>query len=84
MIANAIDKSNKVYLMNGENDSEMLINELYQTVIGRDDKFYDEVKINKRIRKEPKTEVLKSLENGIKINSIYSIRVRANLKPLKN
>ena len=47
-IANAIDKQNKVYLMNGENDSDMLINDLYKTVIGRDNKYYDTIKINKR------------------------------------
>lgn len=62
IIANAIDKGNKIYLMNGENDSEMLINELYQLVVGRNEEYYDWVKINKRKRKEPKPWVLEKLQ----------------------
>lgn len=62
VIANAIDKSNKVYLMNGENDAEMLINEIYQLVIGKDENCYNWIKINKRKRKEPKKEVLRKLQ----------------------
>ena len=62
VIANAINKHNKVYLMNGENDTEMLINEIYQTVIGRNEKYYTLVKINKKYRKEPKPSVLKKLQ----------------------
>lgn len=62
IIANAIDKKNKIYWMNGENDSEMLINELYQVVIGNDNKYYNEIKINKRNRKEPKPKVLDELK----------------------
>lgn len=70
IIANAIDKENKVYLMNGENDAEMLINELYQVVIGNDPKYYDEIKLNKRIRKEPKPEVLEKLREWHR-NKLY-------------
>lgn len=62
IMANAIDKGNKVYLMNGENDAEFLINDFYQVVIGRDEKLFDKVRINKRTRKEPKPEVLKKLQ----------------------
>ena len=62
VIANAINKHNKVYLMNGENDTEMLINEIYQTVNGRNEKYYTLVKINKKYRKEPKPSVLKKLQ----------------------
>ena len=61
IMANAIDKGNKVYLMNGENDAEFLINEFYQVVIGREEENYDKVKINKRTRKEPKPHILKKL-----------------------
>lgn len=70
IIANAIDKENKVYFMNGENDTETLINELYQTVIGRDNKYYDEKKVNKRIKKEPKPQVLEKLKEWHK-NKLY-------------
>lgn len=70
IIANAIDKNNKVYLINGENDTEMLINEIYQTVIGRDEKYYIKVKINRRYRKEPKPSVLKKLQEWHR-NKLY-------------
>jgi len=62
VMANAIDKGGKVYLMNGENDAEFLLNEFYQIVIGRDEKLFDKVRINKRTRKEPKPKVLKKLQ----------------------
>lgn len=62
IMANAIDKGNKIYLMNGENDAEFLLNEFYQVVIGRDEESYDKIKINKRTRKEPKPHVLKKLQ----------------------
>lgn len=62
ILANAIDKGNKVYLVNGENHPEYFLNEFYQTVIGRDERFYDLVKINKRYKKEPKPEVLEQLK----------------------
>lgn len=62
IMANAIDRNNKVYLMNGENDAEWLLNDFYQTVIGRDESLYDKVRINKRTRKEPKPHILKKLQ----------------------
>lgn len=62
VIANAIDKDNKVYLMSGEGDPETYLNEMYQSIIGRDEKNYDLVKINKRHRKEPKPNILKKLQ----------------------
>jgi len=62
IMANAIDKGNKVYLISGEGDQEVLINELYQCVIGRDNNAYDCIKINKRFHKEPKLEVLTALQ----------------------
>lgn len=62
VIANAIDKDNKVYLMSGEGDPDIFLNEMYQSVIGRYEDYYNKVKINKRTRKEPKKEVLKKLQ----------------------
>ncbi|MPM13373.1 DNA primase [bioreactor metagenome] len=62
IIANAIDKNNKVYLMSGEGDAEIFLNELYQSVVGRNEKYYNTIKINKRCRKEPKREVLEKLK----------------------
>jgi len=62
IMANAIDKGNRVYLMSGEGNTEKLINEIYQCVIGRADEFYDIVKINKKFHKEPKPEILKALQ----------------------
>jgi len=62
IMANAIDKGNKVYLISGEGDQEILINELYQCVIGRDINCYDSVKINKKYHKEPKPEILKAIQ----------------------
>lgn len=62
IIANAIDKGNKVYLMSGEGNTEKLINEIYQCVIGRTNSYYDLIKINKRYHKEPKPEILEALK----------------------
>lgn len=62
IMANAIDKGNKVYLVSGEGDQEVLINGLYQCVIGRNEEYYNTVKINKRCHKEPKKEVLKAIQ----------------------
>lgn len=61
VVSNAIDNGNKVYLMNGENDADMLINDLYKTVIGRDEKYYDTIKINKRYFKEPTADSILAL-----------------------
>lgn len=62
IIANAIDKGNKVYLMSGEGDQETFLNEMYQSVIGRYNDYYDTIKINKRTRKEPKKNILEKLQ----------------------
>lgn len=62
IIANAIDKDNKVYLMSGEGDPETFLNEMYQSVVGRDKQYYDTVRINKRYRKEPKKAILDKLQ----------------------
>ena len=62
IMANAIDKNNKVYLISGEGEQEVLINELYQCVIGRNEDAYDCITINKRSHKEPKKEVLEAIQ----------------------
>lgn len=62
IIANAIDKGNKVYIMSGEGDPDIFLNEMYQSVIGRHEENYTRVKVNKRTRKEPKPEVLAKLQ----------------------
>ncbi len=62
IIANAIDKGNKVYWMNGENDADFLLNDFYQVVIGRNEDYYTKVQINKRTRKEPKPNIMEKLQ----------------------
>jgi len=62
VVANAITFNNKVLLINGENDPESWLNELYQCVIGRNNELYTNKKLNKRWHKEPKPEVLDRLK----------------------
>ena len=82
VIANAIDKNNKVYLMNGENDADMLINDLYKTVIGRNNQYYDTIKINKRYFKEPKADVLAALQEWHKDKLYMFNKGESKLKTL--
>lgn len=62
VIVNAIDKDNKVYLMNGEENKNNIVNKLYQCVIGNNKEDYDLIKINKRYKKEPKKHILQKLQ----------------------
>lgn len=62
IIANAIDHDNSVLLVSGEGIQEIIINNLYRSIIGRDESLYDYKKINKRKFKEPKPEVIKALK----------------------
>lgn len=62
IIANAINRNNKVYVVSGEGNQETFINEIYQCVIGRDKNNYTLFKVNKRFHKEPIQEVLKALQ----------------------
>jgi archaellum biogenesis ATPase FlaH/5S rRNA maturation endonuclease (ribonuclease M5) len=62
VIANAIDKGNKVYLMSGEGDPDIFLNEMYQSIVGRNEQYYNKIKINKRTRKEPKKDILEKLK----------------------
>lgn len=83
VIANAIDKDNKVYLMNGEENKNNVVNSLYQCVIGNDEKNYDLVKINKRYKKEPKKEVLKKLRKWHEGKLVLFNKGDSNLKTIQ-
>lgn len=61
IVVNAIDTQNKVLMVSGEGIQEIMINLLYQLIIGRDKSLYELKKINKRLYKEPTKEVLKQL-----------------------
>lgn len=61
VIANAISKNNSVFAIFGEGDQERFLNSLYQSVIGRNPKYYANVKINRRWHKEPNADVLAAL-----------------------
>lgn len=63
IMANAIDTKNKVLLMAGEGIQEILINNVYKAIIGRDKDCYEYKKVNRRMFKEPTTQVLKALES---------------------
>ncbi len=62
IIANAISGGNKVFSISGEGDQELSINALYECAIGRDKRYFDYVKVNKRYHKEPKEFVLRALK----------------------
>lgn len=62
IMANAIDKGNKVFFVSGEGIEEIIINRLYHNVIGKDEGYYNSRKINKRYIKEPTKEALMSLK----------------------
>lgn len=62
IIANAISGGNKILSIAGEGDQELSINALYECAIGRDRRFFDIIKINKRFHKEPKDYVLDALK----------------------
>ena len=62
VMVNAVDKGNKVFLVSGEGIQEILINNFYRAVIGRDPSCYDYRQINKRKYKEPKPVVLEALK----------------------
>lgn len=80
IIANAIDKKNKVYVMSGEGNDDFLINEIYQCVIGRDDSCFDSHKINLKWHKEPKKEVLEALQEWHKGKLVLFNKGESKLK----
>ena len=83
IMANAIDKGNKVYLINGENEQERLLNEFYQCIIGRNEKYYNIVKLNKKYKKEPKPDTLKKLQEWHKGKLTMFNKGESKLKTMK-
>jgi archaellum biogenesis ATPase FlaH/5S rRNA maturation endonuclease (ribonuclease M5) len=61
VIANAINDSHKVFVVNGEGIPDLIINNLYKAVVGREEEYFNWKKVNKRRFKEPKAEVLEAL-----------------------
>jgi twinkle protein len=80
VVANAIESNNKVFLISGEDDKRILVNKVYQSVIGRDTKLYDYVRINKRNFKVPKQSVLKHLKEWHKDKLHLFMKGESNLK----
>ena len=62
VIANAINEHYKVLLLNGEGHANLLLNSLYKVVVGNEKECYEEIKINKRVFKEPRKNVLAALQ----------------------
>ncbi len=62
VIANAIEKNRKAFIISGEEPQEIITNKLYRAVIGNDRSLYETVQINKRIFKEPIPAVRKLLK----------------------
>lgn len=80
IVANAIDRGNKVYIMSGEGNEEFLLNEIYQCVIGWDNDNYIIHKINRKFHKEPKPEVLKALQEWHKGKLVLFNKGESKLK----
>lgn len=62
IIANTINNRNKVFLISGEGEQEIFVNQLYECIIGRNPKFYNTTKVNQRWHKEPTKQVLDLLQ----------------------
>jgi len=82
IIANAIEKGNKVFVISGEGDQEIFINELYQCVIGRNKEYYNSIKINKRYHKEPKPEIMTALQKWHKDRLVIFSKGESKLKSM--
>lgn len=80
VVANAIQGLNKVFLISGEDDKRILVNRVYQAVIGRDPNLYDYVRINKRGFKTPKESVLKKLKEWHRDKFHLFMKGEGNLK----
>ena len=80
VIANAIEGKNKVLLISGEDDKRILVNKIYQAVIGRDSSLYNYTLINKRTFKEPKPDTLKKLKVWHKDKLHLFMKGEASLK----
>jgi replicative DNA helicase len=62
IIANTIDKGFKTLVINGEEKQEVMINRIYNRIIGRDPNSYKVIQINKRTIKEPTNSALQKLQ----------------------
>lgn len=80
VVANAIEQGNKTFLISGEDDKRLLVNRIYQAVVGRDAQLYDFVRINKRLFKIPKKDVLKDLKAWHKDKLHLFMKGEASLK----
>lgn len=80
IVANAIQKDNKVLLISGEDDKRILLNKIYKAVIGRDKQLYDLVKINKRFYTIPKPEVKDILKEWHKDKLHFFMKGESGLK----
>lgn len=83
IISNAINNGNKVFCVSGEGDQEVFINEIYKNVIGRNQDYFDTVKINKRFHKEPKREVQEALEKWHKGKLVVFSKGESKLKSIE-
>lgn len=62
IIANAIAKGFKTLMINGEENQEVMINRIYNKVIGNDKESFKIIRINKRSIKEPTSSTLHKLQ----------------------
>lgn len=82
VILNAIDKTHKVCLVDGEHFQDDLINGLYMQLIGRERRYYREVPCNKRIFKEPTDKALKAIQEWHKNKLCIYSKGEGELKSL--
>lgn len=80
VIANAINSNVKVLLMSGEDDKRIIINRIYQIVIGKDPGLYDSILINKRYIKIPKASTLLKLKEWHKDKLHMFMKGESSLK----
>lgn len=82
IIANAIDKGNKVYCCMGENNQTKFLNSLYRCVIGRIPEYYDEITVNKRTYIDPKKHVLEALQKWHYKKLVIFDKAQSNAKTM--
>lgn len=80
VIAKAIDTSNKTLWIMGENEVQNEIERLYESVIGREAKYYQIVQENKKYKKVPRPLVAKALSKWHKGKLRILHKAEAKLK----
>lgn len=80
VIANAIESKNKVLWVMGENEVKDEMRRLYQIVIGKNKRLYNNKIDNKRVIKIPKPEVIKALHKWFNGNLSIIHKAEAKLK----